>query len=292
MNMHHDSWWLEEVRDHYSLFKFASSTVFSFGFITAVIAIPVNSSYELQETPTNGLLLFFSIIISLIMLMWYIDSSYNNTHLLLAFIIIELINIMFTLSLCPSLKEHQVILAMISTIITVKYQLGFIQNLNYAFLVIVKHTFMWYLYRVYTREMIFNFPWSIILPVTLAIFVMLSEVLKRQKSYERFHTRHKLESTQRNLQTILDCFPDGLIVLNKDIEIKYSNFKILEYLNCPQDSVLTCLNKNSSIREQENKIIDNSRKISLLENIKNHLSLEIGQESSLGLTEISDKSYE
>ena len=292
MNLHHESWWLEEVKEHYILFKKAASTVFCVAFSSAAIAMAVNTEGHVQGVSFNSIILFFSCIIPSLLLMWQLRSSFSKYHLFIAFFLIEAINIIFTIASYSNLQEHKVILAMNSTVMTLKYQIGFVKSLSFAFLVVLKQLFIWYFYRIIIGDIPFHVPCSIVLPTAFIIYAMFSEYLKRKKSYERYYTRYKLESTQRNLQTILDCFPDGLIVLNNKIEVKYSNIKILEYLHCSQENLLKVLDSLSSIRGREKKKLDNDNNITLLDDIKFQLLLETGKESSLGLTEHYKNSYE
>ena len=119
---------------------------------------------------------------------------------------------------------------------------------------------------------------------------MVIEYLKRKKRYEAYQIRKKLEYTQINLQTILDCFPDGLIVLNNSLSIVYSNHKILKILNCSNESLLNDL-KNVSYIDDKRKYSEKADNNLLISDIENRMHIDIGEECILGLSEISNQIY-
>ena len=290
MDITYDSWWLEEVKDHYQLFKFSAGIIFSLASLLSTSAIVINSSKSVEGIPTKYLLPFLIVLACIFMLMWYLRTHFNKICLGIAFALIECLNIGFCLLTNNTLKDQTPLLCIGSTVLTLLFQIGFVKDLKLAFLISVKHLFLWYTSRILTGDISVHFPLSYTGQIAIIVYIMSSEYIKRKKSYEKYHIIKKLEYTKRNLQTILDNFPDGLIVLNDQLSIIYSNQKILEIMNCNGDNLEKSLKNIAYIDNRRNYLAQTDNNL-LISDIENSKYFEIGKECSLGLSNISNQIY-
>ena len=139
-------------------------------------------------------------------------------------------------------------------------------------------------------EILFHFPTTITGHMSVIVCVIVSEYLKRKNRYEKYQIRKELELTQRNLQTILDSFPDGLVVLNNDLMIVYNNHKILQFMNCGSQNLIKVLKNITYIDNRRNYLGETNNNL-LMRDIENSRYFEIGKECILGLSDISNQIY-
>ena len=290
MDLTYDSWWLEEVKEHYRLFKFSASIIFSMFSLLSISGIIINSSNNVEGIPTKYLISFIITLASLLALMWYMHTHFNNICLGIAFISIECVNIGFSYISNKTLKDHTPLLCIGSTVVTLLFQIGFVKSLKFSFLITLKHLFIWYTSRLLFGDISAHFPISYMGHIAITVHIMINEYIKRKKSYEKYHIIKKLELTQRNLKTILDSFPDGLIVLNNDLSIVYSNKKILEFMNCKSECLENIL-KNIKYIENRRYYFSNTDNDMLINDIEHSKDFEIGKECSLGLSSKFNQMY-
>ena len=290
MDCNYDTWWLEEVRDHYNLFKITLSVSVLMGSIFIVIAAIIFTINDIEGLPAMFLLIFLPLIIILMGLVWYLGKNYNKKCLVLAYTIVEILNFTLFIGSISSLKEHKVLLCIGSTVLTLLFQLGFIKNLKFAFLVILKHLFLWYTSRLVFGEISSIFPISYQGHIVIIMNLYVSEYLKRKKSFEKFSIRKQLEETKKNLKTVLDCFPNGLIVFDVQLNVKYANRKILEYFDCDQTKIVSVLNNEKYIHDKRHFQGINLDNL-LINDIEKSFDLRNEEESDLGLTSKTEFKY-
>jgi signal transduction histidine kinase len=287
--MTYEDWWIQESKSTFYFFKIIASLIYSMMISVASVGTLVLNNIE--GVPKAFMLGFFISMTLLVGLIWYLDTNFSRLSLVVGYFTIEVLNISFYLGATKGLKDHQLIFCIGSSIITILFQLGFVSNFKLTLLVTLKHIFLWYTSKIIFKEIPFHFPLSISGPMCVIIYVTVSEYLKRKKSFETFITSKELELAQRNLKTILDCFPDGLIVFNQSLEIQYANYKILEYLQCTAEDLFNILRAQvyiSNRRSYEGPNHSNS----LMNDIQNCFLMHVGKESPLGLTQALGFIYE
>lgn len=291
MDINYDSWWLEEVKDHYHLFRKAVSLVLLSSFTLISGTSIYNSITGIDGYPAQFLGIFNALMVVLVSSLWYLRTHFHILCLVLAFICLEVLNIFLYLGSISILKEHKLILCIGSTAITLLYQIGFVKNIYVAVLVIIKHTFLWYTSKIFTGEIPSHMPYTLQGHIAVLLYVFMSEYLKRKKSFEKYSITRQLELTKRNLQTILDSFPNGMIVLTKNLEIRYANRKILESFICNQVSLLHILKTEKYIKDRRYFQGINFDCL-LINDILQSFQLKNDQESALGLTTRMEYKYE
>ena len=142
MNIGYDLWWLEEVREHYKLFKYLSSAFFFVLNLQILFAFTIGSEECFEGIPMNSLLIYYIIAGTFVSLLWYMGTDFNEKCLWVAFLNSEFLNICFYLSSYTILIEQKLILCMGSTVHLLVLQMGFIKNLKFAFIMLVKHVFI------------------------------------------------------------------------------------------------------------------------------------------------------
>ena len=290
MNNGYDSWWLEEVKEHYKLYKHLS-TLFLLSITAHIIyAATIGSEKCFENIPFEFTIFYYTVTCLFTILLWYMGTNFNESCLKLAFLKGEFFNFCFCAASYTVAKDQVIILCIASTVHTLAFQLGFIKDLRFAFVILIKHHFAWYTYRIFSGEIPAHFPTTHTGHLSVLICVMVVEFLKRKNRFEAYQIRKKFEYTQRNLQTILDSFPDGLIVLNNSLSIVYKNHKILKILNCCNESLLNSLTSVSYSDDKRNYLRETDSNL-LIRDIEKRIHMKAEEECILGLSEISNQIY-
>ena len=290
MDREHDAWWHEELRDHYNLFKEIGTVVMIFGFVLISIAAAVFLYNGNHVLPSGFLFIFFTFVISFLSLVWFLGTYKNLRCFILAYFFIELGNIALFIGSTTTLKDHKILMYIGSTLFTLLFQLGFIRNSRLASLVILKHLLLWYTSRIFAGEISPIFPMTYHAHLLIILMLYISENLKRKNSFEKFSIRKQLEETKKNLKTVLDCFPNGLIVFDVQLNVKYANRKILEYFDCDQTKIVSVLKNEKYINDKRHFQGINLDNL-LINDIEKSFDLRNEEESDLGLTSKTEFKY-
>ena len=288
MDLTYDHWWLEEVKEHYKLFKYTVTIIFFMIVSQSTILILFSQAHSIEGVRTEYAIMFFFVLGTLIALLWYFGRNIKTISLIVAFLVSEWINVMFCILSHTTLKSHTTVLCIVSTVHIVLFQMGFIKSLKLALIIPLKHIFIWYTHRVISGDIPIHIPATFSAQIAITVYIMVSEYIKRKKNYEKFFIRKKLEYAQRNLQTILDSFPDGLIVFNNQLSIVYSNDKILEFLDCSKSNLLKVLQKVTYMDKRRDYLGQTDNNL-LINDVDNSRNLKFGSESSLGLSSASNQ---
>ncbi|CAG9333658.1 unnamed protein product [Blepharisma stoltei] len=144
-----------------------------------------------------------------------------------------------------------------------------------------------YLASIYTISTEFQVLF-IFQSMTIYIYI---EFKRRKKSFESYAYIKKLEFIKKRLEIILHAFPEGLLVLSRDLHIEYINMRFCNLLNCDEQGALKILSNLEY--DSDKKFFNNLTESNLLiDDIKECFNLMPNQEKILGIAQYSYMSLE
>ncbi|OMJ77844.1 hypothetical protein SteCoe_22478 [Stentor coeruleus] len=178
-------------------------------------------------------------------------------------------------------KSGSNIVCIDSTIIILLFQTNLFETFLPNLLIIVKHVAIWCLFDseneikasdigIFTTNFFIVFLWT------------LHEYDKRKSLKELHCAKVAVCQAHKQLSELLSFFPDGLLIVNNQLKLKYANKALRVILNANDNDLVNCL-QFIKVRKSE---------CTVLEGIKKAINDEIKQSFSLGISDIKEKVYE
>lgn len=151
---------------------------------------------------------------------------------------------------------------------------------------------MWHFEEITRTEINFTCIEPVLAVVLSFIVCNMGQNCRLKNSFERFRAKREIELKDEKLKIITEAYNDGILVINSDKEIVFTNEVIYNLLNCDQNNLSQILfqleysvGKKLTRYQESNKIIEdlcyiinlsieNDREIALGVNIIDGVSLE------------------
>ena len=195
---------------------------------------------------------------------------------------IEFVNIILKLASLHGFQEETNLLLLESTLLTILFQTKVFEN-SYAYsFIIIKHLLLWYICDDFSGVIKFVDPAAVGMCIKIFSLWVLFESNKRVHLKENFDVKESIKKKNAQMTELLRSFSEGLLIVDKQFNIKYRNEMISSILKPDTDNYYSELKeiktKNSDvcIADQINHIKWDNRKIQI----------------SLGITECNEILYE
>ena len=234
------------------------------------------------------------ITVSLLFLVCYIDYNHSHLRAYSVLVLLEFLNFCSFFNFYePSSGSTQIYSIGLSY---VSFFLEFfLVSMNGMVLLIcqMKTAYLWFLLDIlYTHEMhIKSLIGPVIGLICLNLTLLTWNYIKESMLSVVYNYRNKLQKNQRNLETIVNSMPDGLIVLTMDMRVKLCNESLSSILRITTNSEF--LEKFEKLKYSENRrTYRTGAEESLYSDVRGHLDSGNRNPVTFGVTKIEDKFYE
>ncbi|OMJ83817.1 hypothetical protein SteCoe_15169 [Stentor coeruleus] len=173
-----------------------------------------------------------------------------------------------------------------STILTIFFQTNVFQGLHMNLLIVIKHVVVWCFFDNDKLQQVKEFENKNSINLIGSLFVIalwyVFEADKRKKIKDTYNFKLKARSAHKQLSDLLRVFPDGLIIVNKQNELKFINETLCKILEADCHSIMLRLKT----------IFTQGSSIDILSLIESLDQTKPARALSLGITDISHVLYE
>jgi len=277
-----DTWWNEEVNEQFEFMQSVATKpyilVSAFRFLLGIFGI-------LQmPCPVQFLLLVLSVgMVSVFEKTKNVNPTYKAW---VAIIFAEVLGNFIWVVSVTILDKHQVPLCMLTCACMLLHQFKFVRSPVWLLVLTGKYVFQWYYFHLILGSV--PLP-DDILPYTSSILFVLilskHEVKRRSNSFERFEYLNELESTKKSLSTLLDCFPNGILIIDHYKSLLLYNNGTKDLLNCSSDEEIVKTLSTMTYAPERKIHFQLRQETSFQEDVHECFGLQLNQETNLGIVE-------
>lgn len=271
-------WWDEIFDDSYERFTVAYTAI---ACILLSIRILISIALSIDLVFTTPYLQMTLILFGLCAAMYAFKKKSRNTKKIILYFLVELFNILLKVLSYNFFQKDSTILCLTSTLVTLFYQSNIFESTWPHAFIAIKHLTLWYL--IDTNLLVSkNFTSPLGIQIFVVVLWVTFESQKRTWLGKLFSSRQNEKEVLHQFSDILRVFPDGLMIVNKNFEVKFMNETFSRVLGDNKDSLCKALG--------EAKLVDSDT--SILELVKTNGFLSNIVIKSLGITNIGALIYE
>ena len=147
---------------------------------------------------------------------------------------IEVINIFLKLNSMSFFPEEKTLLILESTLLTILFQTKIFENIYINAFIILKHIILWHFWTDIDYKFSQIIPTAIGMCIVIFGLWILFEINKRNYIKENFLAKEEIKKSNNRVTEFLRLFSDGLLIMSRGFDVKYSNDTIDAILK-PED---------------------------------------------------------
>ena len=269
-------WWNKYFLSSYQRFctTFRFIVLISFSIRTIIALV-----YSFDSAFGGEELQKFSIVLLIYMFLEKLKSFDVNLRKLIMYFLIEILNIALRITSLKESKQDSNLLCLESTLVTLLFQSNAFESMNINFIISIKHVGLWY----FVNED-FSLPTSVTSYMVCIVILLIWYLFERDKR-QFLKTTHKAQNkeakTVQELSTLIQIFPQGLIILDKDFRVQFKN-DLIDFIIKDQDALMflnECMVDDgtvlSKIKSSSGSICSSSLGISIIGDVKYEWCLKL-----------------
>lgn len=272
-------WWDQVFSQNYTTFaKSTKQLVIAMTLTRVVLGILVPSTGFLQYPQRE----FLSLLIILTFLLVKLEHGPTPLKKLYLYIFLEFCNLLLKTASLTIFPNEIKLLMLESTVFTMLVQTSIFESLYINALIALKHIVLWEFFYGFETSSNINNPVAIGMSTVIFTMWIMFEDNKRKYLLEKFNAKKVIINSNTQITELLRLFNDGLLITNKDFEMKYTNETLIQILQVDALSLMEKI-KSLCLKDSNSKLVD---KLKALRSEDNGTSI------SIGLTNLENRVYE
>ena len=227
-------WWKESFSHTYTTFHIVFCRILLAVTVLRIILCIVFSNPQVFSFPDQQIVLF---ILFIAFMLRYSENLSPNIKRLHLFFVLEFINILYVIASETTYKSQQRLLLLESTTLTLLVQANIFESIYASFLIMVKHIVYWFVVNNLIAGEHNYLPITIGMSAAVCTLWVVFEKSRKRDLSENYAAKETVKKKHNQIIEILRLFSDGLLIIDKDINIKYNNEKILGILAANSENI-------------------------------------------------------
>ena len=182
--------------------------------------LATTSNPELLDSPQREIIAFIGLLAWIQTKIKSYSTIFKQIYL---YAMIEFINIILKLASVHGFQEETNLLLLESTLLTILFQTKVFEH-SYAYsVIIIKHLLLWYICGDFSGEIKLLEPVAVGICIKIFSLWALFESNKRVYLKENFDVKEALRKKNIQMTELLRSFSEGLLIVDKQFNIKYRN---------------------------------------------------------------------